>query len=268
MIYHSIDRDDYFKSVRIRVDFHGISHDHSVGTGFFVKKDDTLFFLTAAHVIGETHTQPLKRKDKVIKSCKLEVFVVNFETSAYHQKANEIQCKPDDFVVCQNENDLACVHIPINSDISYLRYVNFKDLATETELDNYNAGEPTYLSGYPPMSADLFEVGKTNIPIMRQSVFANLPARGFKIPGKLGNDYSYLDAFALGGFSGSPIICPQIGLNPNSDNVIKTKRYEPKRIVGMLVGSVFEEKNKDHSGLSYFVRSPSIIKLIEHVESI
>lgn len=264
MIYHPIPRSDYLSSIKITAEFLPENTCPSIGTGFLVKRDEEFFLVTAKHNISESHLSPQEKTGKTLNEFVLQVFIRT--KTGYNPFGARFLPKDYEFIECPNENDLAVTRLTLENPNNVVISFDFNDLATDEELDLWDAGEPVFLSGYPPLPTPIPGHENSPIPILRRGVFSNLPVRGFRIPGKLGSDYSYIDTFALGGFSGCPVLTPEIGIAKNEQNTISTGRYIPKKVVGMLVGraNVSERDFKNyHSGLSYFVRSPSIINLIK-----
>ena len=273
MFYQPITQVDYLSSVKITSHFLPENTDPSIGTGFFVVRDTVLFFVTVRHLIGENHKPPADRVGKILDSVSLEYYGINRENGrfSYHHHRN----LRADFRECDDENDLAVARVGVALEIptNRINVFRYEELATDESL-SYFPGEPVFLSGYPPIQAYALPNEQAPMPVLRQGIFSMMPSFGCRIPNKLGSDYSYIDTFALGGMSGSPVIAPQIGQPPNNGNPIVFSRYSPRQVVGILAGKVnSREERADeeriasaHSGLSYYVRSQSIIRLINQFQ--
>ena len=138
-------------------------------------------------------------------------------------------------------------------------------LADESHLNLRYAGEPVLFIGFPRSSptqeiVNIEESPDVSLPILRQGVFAFPPSMGISLDNCLGRNYGLIDSFAQKGFSGSPVISLQRGyenglLNSQDD-------FRPPRIVGIIGGHLRTRDEKSdgaHSGISYFVRSNSMI---------
>lgn len=270
MLFSPILRQDYFCSILITSYFD--KGDPSKGTGFIVKWNLDYFLITARHIVGENHKEPTKKKGKFLKKTRLSLWL---PTKLGERSDNWRGCSldgPTDFSECTNDNDLAAAKLDPTTYKLFFDYLykifDYDDLATRQQLRNsYFPGWPVYLSGYPPISPSVPGDSNSNepvFPVIRQGILATPPGYGFALPNKLGNDYSYVDSFAVDGFSGCPIIAPQSGLPPGGS--VKITPYHPRRVVGVLVGRMDSSTDISagtHSGLSYYVSSESIRCLLQ-----
>jgi len=266
MIYGTSSYSDYFSSVRIEANFSATKPvDNSVGTGFLIRRGKDIILVTARHVIGENHLPPGDQVGKILNQVELDFWTTKNSVTGYRACSYSIQ-NPI-FMECPSDNDLAAAKLDFQIDPSLdLSFQSFdhSDLATDIQLKSYFPGMPVFLSGYPPISPNTSKSGNSPAPLMRQGIISSPPSLPISIPNKLGSSYSYIDSYAIGGVSGSPIIVPQLGLPPGG--VIAIEPYQPKRVIGLLVGRVNsndEGSAGQHSGLSYFVNSQAIIDLLK-----
>lgn len=247
------------------------------GTGFFILHKDTYFLVTARHVIDPKYLPSGKKRHAVCNS--ITIFfqcAINPGTSDATVGYKRIQVSEPDFHHEQSDVDVALLKIPQNvlpeiTETKIVRPFSFPldFLATDADLSTRHAGEPVVFIGFPEKSPVIIEEGVDfHYPILRQGVFAYPPIHGIDIDGQLGKNYGLLDSYALSGFSGGPIVSLQKGWPDGSWH--SKEDYRPAKVVGLICGhyiSSTDRANGQHSGISFFARSSSIINLIEKMSS-
>jgi hypothetical protein len=259
MFFSPLPPEDYTRCAHIK-----FTHDNGIspGSAFFVEKGNSTFLVTARHLIDKYHKRPQNRHKGQVTKSEVTAFGRSRESGEKSSIGFEVT-PPNDFEFCTQDNDLAVSKFETNLKFDFDRY-QFSDLADEQQLQAYSPGGPAYIVGYPEGRPNYLGF---DIPFVRQGIFATPPGLSLDRDGQLGNDYSYIDSYALGGFSGCAVIAPQCGF-PDTGG-IKATPYYPRFVVGVLVRRVnTSEENAagQHSGLSCFVRSISIRKLIEETE--
>lgn len=109
---------------------------------------------------------------------------------------------------------------------------------------------------------------KWNLPISRLACIASLPEMPFNNENIKTKDVTLVSGLSFGGSSGSPIICHEKherAVLPGSFNTMLV----PPKILGIMSGHWWEENKTpemfQHSGLSYYTRSTSILELIRNL---
>lgn len=249
---------------------------NGVGTGFFVYDGKNYFLVTARHVIDPKYgLKTALTQANLIKLDFSFLCAVNPGTSAASVGYQQLSVSDPDFVNECDDVDVAVMKIPdtvlpIQKDEKTIRPCSFPRnfLATDDELSLRYAGEPVVFIGFPdnsPVHSD----GTTNFfyPLLRQGIFAYPPVQGIDIEGELGRNYGLIDSYAQSGFSGGPIISLQKGWADGSWH--PKEQHRPPKVVGLMCGhyrSARDHADGGHAGLSFFARSPSILKTIESLQ--
>jgi hypothetical protein len=259
----------------------------STGTGFFVSSGSKTFLVTARHVVDAWH-RPLGKQRRTICT-EIKFHCSNFgsgsgrnpSTLMLNSKIAEPNIKVD-----AEENDLAVilvspeeVPLPHSADRAIPKAFPTEMIADETELNRRDAGEQACFIGFPENSPIIeysefrqfseslgYDVAAT-FPLYRQAALAMPVAISVSVQGFSGSNYGVLDGYSNSGFSGSPVITLQRGFPPGN-GLTQDQEFAPARVIGVVCGhylSAGDRANGMHSGMSYFVRSTSIRKLLEPI---
>jgi hypothetical protein len=275
MIFQPVPPKDYYSSIRITVTYDDGSTDR--GAGFFVKHLDRRWLLTCKHVLSPRYRNPTDSRQ--LNSLTIDFFVtVPIGTMGVLPYPQKLSINNPAVFFAENDLDLAAICI---SDWQASRRpenqieISSHELATQSELSNYQAGIPNYFVGYPNNSPTrTIVIAESEIPLtfpfLRQGIFAAPPTFTFAVKGVLGGErYSWLDSFAISGFSGSPIFVPQFGFSDDEEGKLFTKGGKARKLVGMICGhfEIGHIEERAHTGLSYFVNSPQLLDVIQFAES-
>jgi hypothetical protein len=144
--------------------------------------------------------------------------------------------------------------------------INSIELASDKKLINYQAGVPVYFVGYPSHTPSKIGYLHPEIdvpvkyPLLRQGIFSTPPILNFDVEGAIGGPrYSWLDSFAVSGFSGSPIFVPQFGWSTDEHGREFSGVNNRRMLVGMVCGDQEIKEERAHTGLSYFVNSHHLL---------
>jgi hypothetical protein len=121
-----------------------------------------------------------------------------------------------------------------------------------------------------------------HFPIAGHAIVSSVPTRSFKSRFIKSNDIILVEGKSLSGSSGSPIITFSRGLRVNVDvgGPVETADYCPQKLLGIMSGHLEHEGNQffhpnprlvdslNHSGKAYFVRSTSILKLLDSLTAL
>jgi hypothetical protein len=238
------------------------------GSGFWISKNNETFFVTNRHNVDAT----LKRGNDTKLICtkigiQLRKFFVNGdlpETKFFEVKnLNE----------CLKTHSTADVAILVNpsftEDTSEYRYSIIKndDLAT-ADFFNVHAKPFDIASfiGFPGIKEFPLWDSLWSLPVGRIVNIASIPNISFTNPKIPTSDIVLVSGLSFSGSSGSPVMLHTKGLT----GVITTTNYTPSKLIGIMSGHMWNEKNTndpyEHSGLSYFTRSTSIIELMDSIQ--
>lgn len=263
----------YFGIPRLTITFDDNSEDF--GTGFLVDDNSQYFLVTARHVVDASY-RPLPRdRNKKCVSIRLDYVAFAEDASAKNMAVSSILIESPCF--CFDPEDADCAAMKISAekmqqsidDVIFRPYSFSLDfIADDQHLSLRHAGEPILFIGYPSNSPIqeyyAFHKSFNHIyPLLRQGVLAFPTSMPVKVDGFLGANYGVLDSYAQKGFSGAPVISLQKGYAEGQWN--KPEDYRPPKILGVVCGhyrSATDASNGAHSGLSYFVRSDSIRKIL------
>ncbi|MEO0675470.1 MAG: hypothetical protein AAFY32_10790, partial [Pseudomonadota bacterium] len=213
----------------------------SFGTGFFIVHQGNTFLVTARHVVDDG----LKPPNEQTRGSAIKIQIGCWSTGkddgiSFH----EIEISNPVSIFCKNENDIAVCPIPkeIALELKKKRVLIHSSsiFATEEDLKKFYPGLTVFICGYSEGSPKLENA--TPIPFMRQCVLSTPLSIPISPPNMLGKDYAYLDGYALGGFSGSPVHMPQCGLPPGGS--IAATPYWPQSIVGLVARRVITNEEK------------------------
>lgn len=104
---------------------------------------------------------------------------------------------------------------------------------------------------------------QANLPIARMASIASTPERSFVNQGILTDDVVLVSGFSFSGSSGSPVFSHRKGLRATPPLVAD---FVPAKLIGIMSGHRVEVGTLpdmlEHTGLSYFTRSTSILELL------
>jgi len=274
--YTALKRETYYSVVEIRPKFDDGSSG-GWGTGFNVNIDGKYFVLTARHVIDPRY----RPRDQGWR----DTSCVGIEICFHALPGRYEGCDRPIMNAMASFNVSLCIHDEDDCDASAIRIPDnvFTDVdgnmvepfvylpqfvADSDYFYQCNAGESVGFIGFPDNSPVIEWQGSGGVkvqqkqPLYRQGVLAAPLIFSTRIDGAVGSDYAILDAYAQGGYSGSPVFALQRGMPPGQ---ITFSDFRGPKIIGLICGhyrSGADRANGVHSGLSYFVRSTTLLKLL------
>ena len=265
---HGLNNNFLYAVSKVRVQFENGNLPNviqSKGTGFFIQKEDKVYFITNRHVLD-----PERIKDAAGQGYKMyQVFIDhrNFESTSQKPLAEEYLVKNCTFTFAANEyDDLACISgIELASEPTVPRVVIEYDLLATSDLfhSSFSICDLLAFIGFPSNQYDSIH----NLPILRSGIISSDPRINFPIAGTdQGNAVAY-EAFSTGGASGSPVFALQKGIQLGEGLKGPDDFYRPVKLIGINAGHKKDPQSGIHTQLSYFYRSDQIIALIEKVEA-
>ena len=231
------------------------------GTGFWVKKGATSYFVTNAHNVNPTmklgsDTKFQLNKIRILLRMTFGIYLPNTKLctiSSYNLK-------------CHETADVAILSDVVFSDAPpHFQYSTFlhSDLAdTEFLSKSLQAMDMASFIGFPGTGNVVWYDEAWKVPIARTINLASLPSIPFTNAQILTSDVSLVSGLSFSGSSGSPVISHSKGLNVGEG--LTGGNYIPPKVIGIMSGHWRDHEPAmfSHSGLSYFTRSPSILSLL------
>lgn len=239
------------------------------GTGFFVTKDNQVYFITNRHVVDIT------RKGVEFDGYKLNA--ISFDIRSYDVATRSVTTKkynirefgqvaPDnelDDVVCLCDLKIQGQGATVNSSFPF-------DMLADAEcLDNQiSVCDSLAIIGFPVVFDRL-----NNMPVLRSGVVSSDPRLNYSFSGKYMGQIIAYEAFSTDGSSGSPVIALQKGFNLGAGLSGPADFFRPVKVIGINAGCVIQTKTlkddlkyQEHQQFSYMFKSNIIRDLIVEAE--
>jgi hypothetical protein len=233
-----------------------------VGTGFWVSRGDDIAFITNRHILDPTmQCQPrrnLKLSEVQLEHRRIEDGVAFPETAFFPVQSLDaaLRMHPDaDCAALMNPQ----VQKPSNFPLALS--IDIKDLADERWLrEDVQLMDFASFIGFPGSGEHLWWDQRANHPIARLATIASLPDAPFVNKAIATADVTLVSGMSFSGSSGSPIISHLKAESP------WTQHRRPPKVLGIMSGHLVESSPAhpmfQHTGLSYFTRSTSILQLL------
>jgi hypothetical protein len=234
------------------------------GTGFWVKTDSDIFFVTNKHNLDPTlklGKETRFKLDKVYLQLRRMVGANLFPETNFFIVNNL-----EKSVTCHPSADVAVITNPeIDSGNFGYNWFNKNEIADSAYLSKQVLPmDIASFIGFPgntgrPWWDELWQIG-----IARVVNIASNPSIPFTNTGIRTANVTLVSGLSFSGSSGSPIILHQKGFKAAPP--IEVSGYVQPKLIGIMSGHWWNEEEKSdlffHSGLSYFTRSTSILELI------
>ena len=229
------------------------------GTGFFVQKDDNIFFITNRHVVEPGYD------DAKYKGFTVSEFIIE-SSEAYDDVGIPITPKATsianwmDFKYHPNEhNDVACLKNPeAIGGMTIIVPIPYAMLATNDWLNKkLSVCDTIAYPGFPE-----WYDRQNNTPLFRMGTLASDPRLNYSYTpnAPLASRIAY-EGFSTGGASGSPVFATQHGFKTGKGLSAPEDFYREVKLIGINAGHFSDQKG--HSGISYLYKSSLIIDLID-----
>ena len=230
----------------------------SHGTGFFIKKDSDLFFITNRHVV-----QPGWSDTQYSSYTKIQKIVIDRRIYDKSTKSTEVEnMEVANYEISYPENDkddIACIaNIQVrNWSGKTPMNIAFSMLATSEQFENdLTICDNVVFIGFP-----IVYDHKHNMPILRGGVISSDPRLDYSFNGENNGHILAYEAFSTSGASGSPVFATQKGFQIGEGLKAPEGFYRPVLLIGINAGSI--TKSGEHQQMSYMFKSDQIIALIE-----
>ena len=232
------------------------------GTGFFVGNgSDFLAFVTNRHVVEPGYDDP-KYKGYELFGLAIDSYIAIDETGKPIEYNNRAIANAKIGFDVNPNNDVACLtNIFAHGGIEVALPISLDDLATEEWINSKLTVCDTI--AYPGFPAWFDH--KKNTPIFRMGTIASDPR----------NDYCCredepeaariaYEGFSSSGASGSPVFAAQKGFPVGRTIQAPPDFYREVKVIGINAGH-FSDKEKNHSGISYFYKSSVIRNILDRM---
>ena len=248
---YSVSRIEVFSTI-------GTNLYRSQGTGFFINKDNTPFFITNRHVCE------LKDENGAILSInaiKIDIRNYNVQTQMTEIHTLTLKDFSIDFALDCND-DIACLYnLKVEGDsVSIQNCLPFSMLATSEDLiTRINVCDYLAFIGFPVVHDYL-----NNMPIARSGILSSDPRLDYSYNTDYHGHLLAYEAFSTSGSSGSPVFALQKGFPIGQGLSAPQDFYRPVMIIGINAGYIHlgDNNNRIHSQISYLYKSDRIIDLI------
>lgn len=269
-MFHGLDNNFLYSALKLNSRFERKSTGETEqvsGTGFFVlNSDKKLCLVTNRHMLDIGYEkEPRKYAGFNLSDVKIFGFLANPSTMQAMPKTrssgvlmpvnNAIKFSPE------YKNDVAVIINPKvqSSDDQSFRadyFVGRELIADSTWIDTkLSVCDFVAFPGFPPWH-DKAE----QRPIFRTGTISSDPRSNYSYTGQPEGEKIAYEAFSFGGSSGSPVFATQKGLQPGAG--IRFDGYREAKLIGINAGHL-DHNFGQHSGISYFFKSSSILELIE-----
>ena len=258
---------------RLRVHFHAdFGNNKSIlGTGFWLKTETQKdIFITNKHNLDArlklgNNTQYLLTGVE-IELRKQENGNITKETKFFRV------INPNNSIITHNNDDVAIIESPnfedANNEFRFFSKIKQSDLADdEFFVNNVSLMDIGSFIGFPGNKTSYWWDQEWNLGVARMMNIASYPSIPFSHPSIITGNTTLVSGLSFSGSSGSIVMLHQKGVNVG-DGLLGGNYVSPK-VLGIMSGHWQEETNIpqmfQHSGLSYFTRSSSILELITKV---
>jgi hypothetical protein len=245
---------------------------HISGTGFWLPRDGSSYFITNAHnIIPALKLGP----DTKFQVEKFEIFL---------RKRKEDRWLFATYP-CEVDLDKTRLGVHLSADVAIFSNVTFMSRATDLDYTCFSfddlADQQFFASSLSPMDLASFIgfPGRKGIPwydelwqmaIARTVNIASYPEISFSNRSIPTTDTMLVSGLSFSGSSGSPVISHEKGIKVGPG--LSGGAYAPPKLIGLMSGHWWDEENPGdplrHSGLSYLTRSTAILELLGRMPAI
>lgn len=259
---HGISNDYLYAVSKITIIFsNGIDRKNWQGTGFFIKKDTDLFFITNRHII-----QPALYKHEFKDYTEYERMTIDYRSFNKESKSVEVNViEVSTFhpvYPSQVEDDIACLLVKVKEYSGQVPgYIDYSMLATSTQIeDDLCVCDNLVFIGFPSVYDH-----RNNLPILRSGVISSDPRVNYSYDDAYRGHIIAYESFSTPGASGSPVFATQKGFQVGGMLSASDDFYRPVRLIGIMAGNLVE--GQVNQQMSYIYKSDVIISLIEKAVS-
>lgn len=234
------------------------------GTGFFLKRDDALIFVTNRHVVEPGYSNA-QYKGFEVSEFRFETFFSGKPDEIPRDHSEVIIENWQDFIFHSNpHNDVACLKTfkpkKVNSSDTIIinQFIPYEFLATDEWITSkLSVCDTIAYPGFPE-----WYDRQNNTPIFRMGTIASDPRLNYScFPGAPDASRIAYEGFSSGGASGSPVFAIQRGF-PTGDGISAPENfYREVKLIGINAGHFNDQKG--HSGISYLYKSSAIHDIID-----
>lgn len=263
-----ISSDVFFAVIKIKTTFaNSIGESHcGVGTGFWISDatNGENIFVTNKHNVNYNFQKDVFGFD--LKKVEIEFRKSREGEDGYRY----LEGAPDFFEVNNvgaslkehTDADCAIFYNPtfLNKDENHrLAYwVKFEEIADQNFLkDKVAPLDNVSFIGFP---GEEWEDTMLRTPIGRYALISSFPHLSFNNGKMKSTDITLVTGLSFNGSSGSPVILNQKSFKANPD-------YVPPKLIGIMSGHWSDKDKDEHSGISYYTRSTSLLSLIENART-
>ena len=257
---HGLNNDFLYSAKKIIVKYtNGVEIKEFRGTGFFVQKEEELFFATNRHMVELEYLNPTY-KGYIISEFKIESFeeidphgipttlktvsIANWKDFKYH---------PNTY------NDIACLKTPkVIGDMKIIYPIPYSMVASDDWINQkLSVCDTIAYPGFPE-----WYDRQNNTPVFRMGTLASDPRLNYSYaPGApIASRIAY-EGFSTGGASGSPVFSTQHGFKTGGGISAPEDFYREVKLIGINAGHFYDQTG--HSGISYMFKSSAILDLID-----
>ena len=242
-----------------------------LGTGFWIQHDpSTSILVTNRHVLDAALLlgQPTSLR---LTSVQIELRRADEGTLYADTKFFEVLNLELSLRLSQHA-DCAVLHKPeLGSNLGEFKIL-FRILQTDIADNTFLAERVQVMDfasfiGFPGDSQNPWWDTRFNFPIARLCSIASLPELPFSNPAVKTSDATLVTGFSFSGSSGSPVILHQKGIRAGGG--LEDPSFVPPKVIGIMSGHKAEQSPTtpmlQHTGISYFTRSTSILQIINSV---
>ena len=253
---------------RIKVEFvDQIGNTKSVsGTGFWLTKGNIDVFVTNKHNIDPTINLGVDTNFKLGRlQIELRFFVGNNPQNVTQFFEVDLTSST---VTASSNADAAIIKTPVfTTDVGAFR--RGKSLTTTDLADATFHSEKVELMnvasfiGYPGTKTSQWWDQVWNLGIARLINIASVPGIPFTHPDLKTTDVTLVSGLSFSGSRGSVVILHEKSIKPGAG--LSNPSYVPPKILGIMSGHWWDSEAPamlNHTGLSYYTRSPAIIELL------
>ena len=234
-----------------------------IGTGFFLRRHPTSFFVTNRHNVDPTM--------RLGQSWSLRAVKLLLRRYADGVPTEETRW----FALDMHRS--SWLHSP-TADVSVLAVGHFAeqlgefgfnvllvDVASQSFFER-RAQMMDFVSfiGYPGSGTSTWWDKRWNTPIARMATIASSPAVPFTHESVATSDVTLVSGLSFSGSSGSPVLLHQKGVRTGAG--LTDPAFTPPTLLGIMSGHWWDARDEPaifkHSGLSYFTRATSIAPLL------
>lgn len=246
-----------------------------IGTGFWVMTErNNLLFVTNRHNVDASLS--LSTEKYSLTKFEVDNRLIKQSTNQIYQDTDLLDITKWTKYTCGEEINNSCPDVivflmPIDCKFSIPADGDYGNahipqgiLANSDFINNsLQAGDSCHFIGFPGLQRIN---PKYDLPISRNCNISSLPTIDYHLEsGTKTSDTCLVNGLSFGGSSGSPVFSYPKGIKIGAGLKYSGNgnSYVEPRLIGIMSGHWDEQYTKEHTGLSYFTKSTSILKLIE-----